>query len=81
MSIYYSEFTLLLESFIVLFKLIYKNIYLTITKLDILKYRNILFYALFCNLVIHRKFVVNFSALKMLETTEMFLNEKLNSQV
>ena len=36
MNIYYSEVTLLLESFMFLFEPIYKNIYLTITKLDIL---------------------------------------------
>jgi len=35
MNIYYSEVTLLLESFIFLFEPIYKNIYFTITKLDI----------------------------------------------
>ena len=36
MNIYYSEVTLLLESFIFLFEPIYKNLYLTITKLDLL---------------------------------------------
>ena len=35
MNIYYSQVTLLLQCFIFLFKPIYKNIYLRITKLDI----------------------------------------------
>ena len=60
MNIYYSEVTLLLESFIFLFEPIYKNIYFTITKLDIFENREILFYTFFFNLAIHWKFVLNF---------------------
>ena len=60
MNIYYSEVTLLLESFIFLFEPIYKNIYFTVTKLDIFENRKILFYTFFFNLVIHWKFVLNF---------------------
>ena len=41
-DIYYSEVTVLLEAFIFLFEPIYKNIYLTITKLDIFENRKIL---------------------------------------
>ena len=44
MNIYYSEVTLLLQSFIFLFEPIYKNIYFTVTKLDIFENRKILFY-------------------------------------
>ena len=39
MNIYFSEVTLLLQCFIFLFKPIYKNIYLTIIKLDIFENR------------------------------------------
>ena len=59
-NIYYSEVTLLLESFIFLFQPIYKNIYLTITKLDIFENIKILFYTFFFSLVIHWAFVLNF---------------------
>ena len=52
--------SLLLESLISLFEPIYKNIYLTITKLEIYENRKILFYTFFFSLVIHWKFVLNF---------------------
>lgn len=60
MNTYYSEVTLLLEYFIFLFEPIYKNIYLTITKLDIFENRKILFHTFFFSLVIHWTFVLNF---------------------
>ena len=60
MNIYYSEVKLLLESFIFLFEPIYKNIYLTITKLQIFENRKILFYTFFFSFVIHWTFVLKF---------------------
>ena len=59
MNIYYSEVTLLLESFIFLFDPIYKNIYLTITKLHIFENRKFLFYTFFFSLVSPWTFVLN----------------------
>ena len=58
MNIYYSQVTLFFQCFIFLFKLIYKNIYLTIIKLDILEKVKIIFFTFFFSLVI--SFLISF---------------------